>query len=311
MIGNAGSEKGGASFHYGIAARSYISPPTLPIVPPSYLANPGLDDLLNEDAKGELVELDSPLVPQHAQQQHTSSAHCLAHNTAAGAVNGGNNNPLRNSSSTLCSTISSSTSNSAQVPPAFNDRVKRSTRFLTAVPANVILEQVERILDEVCRSRMETPAGCIGRVAVDWNRCRLEVWDRADMQGPVIFALQLYRIPPGSGMHGISYSYNTSSIPCSPDRLSYSNQAYPSTYGSMIGSYLTPAASPGAWFESSGAVSAVAISASQELFLVEFIRGQLEIFAFKRFYQYIRERLSDFVKKDYVCKQFDPAASPM
>jgi hypothetical protein len=47
------------------------------------------------------------------------------------------------------------------------------------------------------------------------------------------------------------------------------------------------------------------------LFLVEFIRGQLEIFAFKRFYQWVRQRLSELVKRDYAFKLFEQAASPM
>lgn len=50
---------------------------------------------------------------------------------------------------------------------------------------------------------------------------------------------------------------------------------------------------------------------SQALFLVEFVRGQIEIFAFKRFYQLIRTNLSELVKRDYAFKLLDQAASPM
>jgi hypothetical protein len=48
----------------------------------------------------------------------------------------------------------------------------------------------------------------------------------------------------------------------------------------------------------------------QQLFLVEFVRGQLEIFAFKRFYQWVRLKLSELVKRDYAVNFFDQAASP-
>ena len=48
----------------------------------------------------------------------------------------------------------------------------------------------------------------------------------------------------------------------------------------------------------------------QPLYLAEFVRAQLEIFAFKRFYQWVRLRLSELVKKDYGINLFDHAASP-
>jgi hypothetical protein len=51
--------------------------------------------------------------------------------------------------------------------------------------------------------------------------------------------------------------------------------------------------------------------ASQQLFVVEFVRERLEIFAFKRFYEWVRQRLSQLVKRDYAFKTFDPASSPM
>lgn len=37
----------------------------------------------------------------------------------------------------------------------------------------------------------------------------------------------------------------------------------------------------------------------RQMFLVEFVRGQLEIFGFKRFYQWVRLRLSELVQQDY------------
>jgi hypothetical protein len=47
------------------------------------------------------------------------------------------------------------------------------------------------------------------------------------------------------------------------------------------------------------------------LYLVEFVRGQLEIFPFKRFYEWIRQRISELVKRDYAWDLFDQAGSPM
>ncbi|CAM9917527.1 unnamed protein product, partial [Choristocarpus tenellus] len=34
-------------------------------------------------------------------------------------------------------------------------------------------------------------------------------------------------------------------------------------------------------------------------YMVEFLRGQLDIFVFKRFYEDVRQKLNDLVKKDY------------
>ncbi|RYH29316.1 hypothetical protein EON65_08895 [archaeon] len=281
--------------------RNRATPPALPLVPPSYLTQPGLDDLLNEDAKGEVVELDSPSGPRPNQQQYGSVFGGTTYPSQSS--HGGlpaHHLPIPPSSSTLSSALSNNSSHStSNAPlPAFTDRVKRSTRFLTVVPAPVILEQVERIMDEVCRAHTETPAGYIGRVSVDWDRYRLEVWNSTDLCGPAIFALQLYQMPPGSAHLAASYSYSTQSIPCSPDRSGSSLLAQ--SFGRPL--HFSPSASPGSY-------ALPPAAPAQELYLVEFIRGQLEIFAFKRFYQYIRQRLSEFVKRDYAYKLFDPATS--
>lgn len=44
------------------------------------------------------------------------------------------------------------------------------------------------------------------------------------------------------------------------------------------------------------------------LYMVEFMRGQLDIFQFKRFYEDIRVRLSAVVKNDYALRLLDGAA---
>tara|TARA_B110000090_G_C13212676_1_gene381506 strand:+ start:267 stop:551 length:285 start_codon:yes stop_codon:yes gene_type:complete len=51
--------------------------------------------------------------------------------------------------------------------------------------------------------------------------------------------------------------------------------------------------------------------APRPLFLVEFIRDQLEIFAFKRFYQWVRQRVSELVKRDFAGVNYFEAQSPM
>ncbi len=35
------------------------------------------------------------------------------------------------------------------------------------------------------------------------------------------------------------------------------------------------------------------------LYMVEFVRGQLDVFQFKRFYENVREKISEMVKQDY------------
>ena len=149
-------------------------------------------------------------------------------------------------------------------PPNFSDLVKRSTRFMTAVPAAEVLDKFEQILEEYRFKKVQTPIGLIGKIELHWEIFRLEVWG-SDTTGPPLCALQLYLMPPSN----------------SPS--------------------LQPlAVSPGSFGQP-----------SQSLYMVEFIRGQLEIFAFKRFYESLRQRISELVKRDYAFKLFDQAASPL
>lgn len=164
-------------------------------------------------------------------------------------------------------------------PPSFIDTVKRSTRFITAVHAADVLSKVEAILNTVKSERIETPIGLIGKVELNWEQYRLEVWGQ-DIHGPALVALQLYQLP-------------LTSTSASPDRsASYDS----SQVGSLSSSYR--------------AADAMASYMPQQLYLAEFVRAQLEIFAFKRFYQWVRQRLSELVKRDYAFQVFDQAASP-
>jgi hypothetical protein len=158
--------------------------------------------------------------------------------------------------------IPSTNGNNQSNPPNFSDLVKRSTRFMTAVPAAEVLDKFEQILEEYRFKRVQTPIGLIGKIELHWEIFRLEVWG-SDTNGPPLCALQLYLMPPNN---------NSPSLAVSP------------------GSFGLP---------------------SQSLYMVEFIRGQLEIFAFKRFYESLRQKISELVKRDYAFKLFDQAASPL
>uniref|UniRef100_A0A7S0XCH5 non-specific serine/threonine protein kinase n=1 Tax=Chromulina nebulosa TaxID=96789 RepID=A0A7S0XCH5_9STRA len=156
------------------------------------------------------------------------------------------------------------------IPPSFNDAVKRSTRFITSVPASQVLLQVESILEDCRVKRYVTPIGYIGKILLNWENFRLDIWG-SDISGPVVCSLQLYHLPS-----------------------TYDNSTSPNTNNSHSNSL--PIVSPN--------------SIPQELNLVEFIRGQIEIFGFKRFYQWLRQRLSELVKRDYNLKQFELSFSP-
>lgn len=219
----------------------------LPIAPPSYLSSHPVRDLIvtsPEDADDD--DTHSPAAALHGQQ-------------------GVQTNQLFRQDST---------GSEARMIPSFNDRVKRSTRFITSVPADQVLSKIEEILHEVSRHRIETPVGYISKVDLNWEHFRLEVFGQ-DIQGLPICALQLYQIPT-----------NLTSVACSPNDYIYS-----------------PSQSYGSWMMNQQ-------QQQTPQFMVEFIRGQLEIFAFKRFYQWVRMRLSELVKKDYAMSFFDQASSP-
>ena len=227
-------------------------------------------------------------------------------------INSGSSSSSNSNGARICgassSSVYSTSSQTNTLPPAFNDLVKRSTRFITAVPAYEVLEKVETILESVRIQRTSTPIGLIGKVELNWDRYRLEVWGM-DTQGAALCALQLYQMPS-------SAAGSSASVQSSPDRnfgsrlgqVAYS-PATASLYESpfVVGSLggTMPSSSP------SFATLHQSLQQPQQLYLVEFIRGQLEIFAFKRFYQWVRHRLSELVKRDYSIRLFEQASSPM
>ena len=267
---------------------------------------------------------------------------------------------------------SSSTTGSLSVthPPSFNDSVKRSTRFITAVPASEVLDKVESILEQVKLNHVQTPIGIIGKIAVNWTAYRIDVWG-ADCSGPPLCALQLYQMPATTVVRSESASPSRNFSPMSG--ICASPAPYQSPYvtsggggggggGSGIGGRMSPSYTYMSPFDkpersdrtdrnerqsdrqsernernernerqlplplsSSSINDSRRFSPSlvgsdglgtnsnnvQQLFLAEFVRGQLEIFAFKRFYQWVRQRLSQLVKRDYAFKLLDQGGSPM
>mmetsp|Transcript_19695 Transcript_19695/g.43914 ORF Transcript_19695/g.43914 Transcript_19695/m.43914 type:complete len:942 (-) Transcript_19695:436-3261(-) len=292
------------------AASSFANrgtPPPLPVVPPHLTPSlPSMDDLLTDAQSPDYDDEDrlglegSPLSDRRYRSPTAttpygtrnsddlrSKAHLGAPASASAAASA--SGPGASSSS-----IGVAVTGTVR-PPSFHDSVKRNTRFITAVPAAEVLIKVEAILDTVRCERTATPIGLIGRVELNWELYRLEVWG-PDTHGPALCALQLYQMPCGH------------SQPPTPDR--------PSGTPSPINAGCI-ASSPGIGGRGSGSRSGSGSGQglsgtvrTQQLFLVEFVRAGLEIFKFKRFYQWVRQRLSELVKRDYACNLFDQAASP-
>jgi hypothetical protein len=175
-------------------------------------------------------------------------------------------------------------------PPSFVDSVKRSTRFITAVPAADVLIKMECIL-ETCRAeRVLIPGvGYIGKVVLNWQVFSLEVYD---CNGGIMGSIHIYQLPS-------SYSINYSSSPSKSNGLFGMVSASPSKpplFGSPV-------------FRGDSFMNS--FNPQPDYFLVEFVRCQMEIFTFKRFYQWIRHELSALVKRDYAITLFDQyGASP-
>lgn len=152
-------------------------------------------------------------------------------------------------------------------PPEFSDLVKKSTRFLTGVPAAEVLSKVSGVLEECRQHRIPTPLGLIGELKIDWNNFRLEVWGEA-LAGPALFAMQLYEVPE-------THSYASS--PAHTKLIAMAEAQLASSFG---------------------ADRRDSFSASKILYMVEFVRGQVDIFVFKRFYEWVRQSFSQLVKRD-------------
>lgn len=266
---------------------SYLraTPPPLPVVPAHLTPSlPGMTDLITDHplAQDDEEVLDSPLSTSSAAATLYPGSGLLGRSVTEPHNQTRRGGDELNRSYSNNSANVSITSDRQVHPPSFIDTVKRSTRFITAVHAADVLSKVETILNTVKSERIETPIGLIGKVELNWELYRLEVWGH-DVHGPALVALQLYQLP-------------LSSTSASPDRSTFASGDSPQIGSSLSSSYR--------------AADAMASYMPQQLYLAEFVRAQLEIFAFKRFYQWVRQRLSELVKRDYAFHVFDQAASP-
>jgi hypothetical protein len=256
---------------YSIASSPSLS--AMPPLAPMNLAFPSVGDLLAPDYEGD------------------DSEHSPISEGRSDLPGGGLRSSRVRINEDCRSPGGSEASASSQQPPSFTDLVKRSTRFITAVPAADVLLKVEEILEASKANNTATPLGIIGRIELHWESFLLQVWG-SDIFGPPQISLQLYQIPQSSSVASspVVRSSLTSFMSAASPRSSF---GFGSFTGTDEGLYMGQSAAP------------------QQLFLVEFIRGQLEIFAFKRFYQWLRGGLSELVKRDYEGKSEFAAASPM
>jgi hypothetical protein len=156
-------------------------------------------------------------------------------------------------------------------PPVFHDLVKKSTRFLTVVSAHEVLAKVSGVLEECREKRIPTPLGVIGRLQVDWSNFRMEVWG-AELSGPPLFAMQLYEVPA-------HHAENYASSPAHSKLMAMAEAAQlASSFDDRRGSF---GGGP-----------------NKTLYMVEFVREALDIFVFKRFYEWVRQSFSQLIKRD-------------
>jgi serine/threonine protein kinase len=310
------------------------TPPPMPIVPAEITASlQSMADLITDDEENLNNNSQNNLYQQQQlgqQQPHrlqstttTSSSTVnspMSNNSTRGSNSNNsyntrssnNNNNNINSSTNIngCSSNSSNDSRNSNItnPPSFIDSVKKSTRFITAVPAIEVLMKVDAILTSVKNDLIETPIGIIGKVELNWSLYRLEVWGM-DIYGPAVCALQLYQLPENTPLspartfsigsyNAINNNNGINGIGCSSG-----------SYGGMSGNNNNCSTSLSNSYRLSDQLNILNMN-PQPLFLVEFIRAQIEIFAFKRFYQWVRYKLSELVKRDYNIHLFEQAASP-
>lgn len=172
-------------------------------------------------------------------------------------------------------------------PPSFHDHVKKSTRFLTSVAASEVLEKIECVLMQCKEGHLVSPLGPIRKIELSWETYRLDIWG-ADITGSALCSIQLYRL-------------STDGLASRQDFASQSPSAFGSGFNSgQVASGSSAPPSPG------GALGL----ATAPQYLVEFVRGPIEIFAFKRFYDFIRQQVAELVKKDYGSSSLDQFGSP-
>lgn len=159
-------------------------------------------------------------------------------------------------------------------PPSFVDNVKKSTRFITSVEANDVLNKMDQILRDCIVNRILTPIGVISHVELNWSKFSLEIW-RENSLSYSNCSIQLFQLP-------VSQGYSLSSSPM------------------KFGSAFSPVFHSG--------IGGGGMQSYQVYYLVEFVRNNLEIFEFKKFYQWLRQKVSELVKKDYKINIYDESS---
>jgi hypothetical protein len=81
---------------------------------------------------------------------------------------------------------SSSSSTVSQQPPSFTDLVKRSTRFITAVPAADVLDKLMCVLEACVEQKTLTAIGYISNVELNVENYRIEVWGSDVSVSPIM-----------------------------------------------------------------------------------------------------------------------------
>ena len=148
------------------------------------------------------------------------------------------------------------------------------------------------MLEQYLFDKEDTPIGQIYKIEVHRKIYRLEVWG-ADTTGPPLCALQLYQLPPSSTVEA-SPARSVSVTPSSsqPSRIFPYHDSMHTLAGTPVDTSLIYSHSSASSYQGSSGGHNYN-NQPPTLFLAEFIRGQLDIFAFKRFYQWTRQRLSE------------------
>lgn len=263
--------------------RSFTTPPPVPVDEVPYIVA-GTPDLISSLVYGPSV--------MDGTRSHSSSLDIES--TLIGAI------PPLHRGTTTGSMITSGHNH----PPSFHDTVKRSTRFITSVPAHEVLQTVEAILEQCRLQKTMSPIGLIGRVEVHWDNYRVEVWGIESLQSsPPLCSLHLYQLPSSTPPQSPARDFSSLSSAITPSQSNYQRYMHMSTSPIPSYGYL---AQP---FQQT--MTSNNLSSGTPLYLVEFVRGQLEIFPFKRFYEWVRQRISELVKKDYAFSLLDQAGSPI
>jgi hypothetical protein len=172
------------------------------------------------------------------------------------------------------------------------------------------------ILELVKSQKTITPLGLITKVEVNKERFQIEVSGVDSKCNVFLCSVQIFRLPDdflNTKNSANNNNNNNNMNPLSPEfnnNNSFTNNTNNIKKISNIENIFN---SPNFSYQSSPSISTSyaylqqqqQLQQQQEQNLVEFLRGQMDIFKFKRFYNWIRSELNTLVKKDYTCNSFD------